>query len=129
MQSKLLIIESDNYFQVHLLQRLSDVGKWHILFAEHRIEALKIVREKNIDVVLLSLQDLKKEGLVILKELKDMCPLIEVITISGGDQITLSIEGMKLGAFCDFIVPFDFETLARRIKEARQQKMEMLKTR
>ena len=129
MQGKLLIIESDSYLRVHLVQRLSDIGKWHILMAEHRIEALKIVGEKNVDVILLSFKDFKKEGIIILKELKDMCPLTEVITISSRDQIPLSIEGMKLGAFDDFIVPFDFETLARRIKEARQQKMEMLKTR
>jgi DNA-binding NtrC family response regulator len=36
----------------------------------------------------------------------------------------LSIEGMKLGAFDDFIVPFDLESLIRRIREAHQQKKE-----
>jgi DNA-binding NtrC family response regulator len=92
------------------------------LFADNRFEAVTIVREKNIDVVLLSLKDFKREGLIILAEIKDVCPPIEVITISGGDQITLSIEGMKLGVFDDFIVPFEFETLARRMQEALSEK-------
>lgn len=122
MQGKLLIIESDNYFRIHLIQRLSGVNKWHILFADNRFEAVTTVREKNIDVVLLSLKDFKREGLIILAEIKDICPPIEVITISGGDQITLSIEGMKLGVFDDFIVPFEFETLARRMQEALSEK-------
>lgn len=124
MQVKLLIIESDNYFRNHLVKRLSDKDKWSMLFAEHRIETLKMVRNKNIDVVLLSLKDLKNEGLIILRELKNICPLIEVITISRADQITLSIEGMKLGAFDDVIVPFDVETLILRIQEAHEKKIE-----
>jgi DNA-binding NtrC family response regulator len=128
MRVNLLIVESDNFFSKNLARRLPDENKWRILFAEHRIEALKIVKRKNVDVVLLGLKDLKKEGLMILKELKNIRPLTEVITINRSDQITLSIEGMKLGAFDDFIVPFDLESLVRRIREAHQKKKENEKT-
>ena len=55
---------------------------------------------------------------MILKALKRIRPLIEVITINRSDQMALSIEGMKLRAFDDFIVPFDLESLVRRIQEA-----------
>ena len=126
MQMNLLIIESDNFFRKNLAQRLPDEKKCRILFAEHRIEALNIVKRKNIDVVLLSLKDLKKEGLMILKELKTVRPLTEVITISRSDQIALSIEGMKLGAFDDFIVPFDLESLFRQIQKAYRKKKKKL---
>ncbi len=124
MRVNLLIVESDNFFRKNLARRLPDEKNWRILFAEHRIEAIKIVKREKIDVVLLGLKDLKKEGLMILKEVKNIRPLTEVITINRSDQIALSIEGMKLGAFDDFIVPFDLESLVRRIREAHQKKKE-----
>jgi DNA-binding NtrC family response regulator len=97
---------------------------WRVLFAEDQIEAIKIVKRKNVDVVLLGLKGLKKEGLMLLQEIKKIRPLTEVITLCNPDQMILSIEGMKLGAFDDFIVPFDLESLIRRIREAHQQKKE-----
>lgn len=123
MQVNLLIIESDNYFRKYLIRRLPE-KRWRVLFAGDQIEAIKIVKRKNIDVVLLSLTELKKEGLMILKEIKKIRPLTEVITLCSSDQIILSIEGMKLGAFDDFLVPFDLESLVRRIREANQKKKE-----
>ena len=122
MRVNLLIVESDYFFRKNLARRLPDEKKWRILFAGHLIEAVKIVKRENIDVVLLGLKDLKKEGLTILKEVKNIRPLTEIITINSSDQIALSIEGMKLGAFDDFIVPFDLESLVRRIQEAHQKK-------
>lgn len=122
MKVNLLIIEADNFFGKNLAQRLPDEKKWRVLFAEHQIEAMRIIKSKNIDVVLLGLKALKKEGLMILKEIKTICPLTEVITINSADQIALSIEAMKLGAFDDFIVPFDLESLVRRVCEAYQHK-------
>lgn len=122
MSLNLLIIESDNFFRNNLARRLPTENNWWILFAEDRIEALKIVKNNNIDVVLLGLKDLKKEGLIILKELKKVRPLTEVITINRAEQIALAIEGMKMGAFDDFIVPLDLESLVRRIQDAYRQK-------
>jgi len=45
-----------------------------------------------------------------------------VITINSGDQISLSIEGMKLGVFDDFLMPLDLDSLISRIREAYQAK-------
>lgn len=127
MRLNLLIVESDNFFRKNLARRLPDEKNWRVLFAGHLIEAIKIVKRENIDVVLLGLKDLKKEGLMILKEIKNIRPRTEIITINSSDQIDLSIEGMKLGAFDDFIVPFDLESLVRRIREAHQKKKRLKK--
>ena len=121
MVLNLLIIEADDFFRKNLVQRLND-ERWRILFVENQIEAIKMIKRKKIDVVLLGLKGLKKEGLMLLKDIKNTRSLIEVITINTSDQIILSIESMKMGAFDDFIVPFDIESLTRRIWEAHQKK-------
>lgn len=121
MVVNLLIIESDRFFGNGLVRRLTD-ETWQILLADRLSDAKKIVKRKNIDVVVLGLNTLKREGLAILKMIKKTRPLTEVIIINSSEQIALSIEGMKLGAFDDFMVPFDLDSLRLRIQDACQQK-------
>ena len=70
----------------------------------------------------MSLNDLKKEGMALIKMIKKKHPVVQVITINSGDQISLSIEGMKLGVFDDFLMPLDLDSLISRIREAYQAK-------
>ena len=121
MGFKILIVETDSVFCENLAKRLS--GKdTHIWIADRMAEVKKIVKRNNIDVVLLSLTSLKTEGLAILKMIKKTRPLTEVITINGSGQVGLSIEGMKLGAFDDFMGPFAIDSLTGRIHDAFVQK-------
>ena len=121
MVVNLLIIESDRFLGNGVVRRLTDEN-WQILLADRLSDAKKIVKRKNIDVVVLGLNTLKREGLAILKMIKKTRPLTEVIIINSSEQIALSIEGMKLGAFDDFMVPFDLDSLRLRIQDACQQK-------
>jgi len=121
MRVNLLIIEADSLFRSNLAKRLPDEN-WVVLFADQPAEAMKIIKIKNVDVVLLGLKDLKREGLVLLKRIKKIRPLTEIITINSPEQIDLSIEGMRLGAFDDFIIPFELESIVRRIREAHLKK-------
>ena len=43
-------------------------------------------------------------------------------------HLSLSIEGMRLGAFDDLLMPFDIETLLSRIKAADQHRQNQKKT-
>jgi len=73
-------------------------------------------------VVLLSLNDFQKESMVLIKMIKKVRPAVQVITINSGDEISLSIEGMKLGVFDDLLMPLDLDALILRIQEAFQAK-------
>ncbi|MGD8981962.1 MAG: response regulator, partial [Desulfobacterales bacterium] len=84
----------------------------------------RILKRHPIDVVLLSLNDLKKEGMALIKMIKKKHPAVQVVTITSGDQISLSIEGMKLGVFDDFLMPLDLDSLVSRIRDAYQAKKE-----
>jgi two-component system, OmpR family, response regulator len=121
MEANILIVETDPVFRENLAKRLSG-DDCRILHADRITEAKKMVKRNNIDVVLLGLTSLKQEGLAILKMIKRIRPLTEVITINSSGQIALSIEGMKLGAFDDFMDPFTIDSLAGRIHEAWIQK-------
>jgi DNA-binding NtrC family response regulator len=121
MGINLLVIESDPSFRQSLCRRL-DAVPIHVFESDGDAGLKKKIKKHKIDVVLLSLGGLKEEGLALLRQIKKLNPLTEVILLNGGAQVSLSIEGMKLGAFDDFFVPFDIKKLVDRIKEAYRRK-------
>jgi len=118
-----LIIEADSILQEHLVRR-SKTKDWRIFKSRQQRDIKRILKKHTIDVVWLSLNDLKKEGMALIKMIKKKHPAVQVITINSGDQISLSIEGMKLGVFDDFFMPLDLDSLISRIQEAFQAKKE-----
>jgi len=123
MGAKLLIIESDDPFRRNISERLRQEN-YRVFEACQEIEANRIMQRKDIDVVLLGLRGLKHRGLSMLKAIKEARPLVEVILLIPSEELSLSIEGMKLGAFDDLMVPFDLETLLERIQAACRHKAE-----
>ena len=117
MGINLLVIESDRSFRRSLCRRLSGVPI-QVFESDGNAGLKKTIKQHKIDVVLLSLGGLKEEGLALLRQIKRFNPPTEVILLNGGAQVSLSIEGMKLGAFDDFFVPFDVKKLIDRIKDA-----------
>lgn len=107
--------------QEHLVRRLK-TQNWHILKSRQPKDIKRMLKKHPVDVVLLSLNDLKKEGMVLIKMIKKKHPAVQVITINSGDQISLSIEGMKSGVFDDFLMPLDLDSLISRIRDAYQAK-------
>ena len=117
MQHHLLIIEEDNSFRNSLAQRLN-MESFKVYTSARFQDIKRLIKRKPIDVVLLSLVELKEEGLEILSMVKHFVPSLEVILINASNAITLSIRGMKLGAYDDFLLPLDFKPLLDCIKEA-----------
>jgi len=117
----ILIIERDNRLHEHLAPHFK-IQNWHLFNVIQPKDIKRMMKKIAIDVVLICLTDLKKEGLVLIKMIKKMCPSVQVITVNSPDQISLSIEGMKLGVFDDFLMPLDLDSLILRIREACQAK-------
>lgn len=124
MQARVLIVETDEVFCRHLSQHL-ELKEYEVFEAVEAEDAGTVLENKRIDVALLDLRGLKHKGLSLLRAIKNLCPLTEVILITSSELLSLSIEGMKLGAFDDFLVPFDMETLIERIQEACQRKRKL----
>lgn len=126
MGINLLVIDSDRLFRQSLCSRLNAVPI-RVFESDGYSGLKKALKQHRIDVVLLSLGGLKTEGLGLLKQIKAFHPPTEVILLNGSSQVSLSIEGMKLGAFDDFFVPFDVGRLIDRVKDAYRRKRERSK--
>lgn len=119
VQVKILIVEADEVFRRNISQRLRLEGH-QIHEAGGENEAKLIIQRIDVDVVLLGLGKLKNCGMVLLREIKRFRRLTEVILLTPSEEhsLSLSIEGMKAGAFDELLVPFDMETLLERLGEA-----------
>lgn len=127
MGINLLIVDPDTGFRQSLCRHLV-AAPFEVFESDGRWGLKKHIKKHNIDVVLLSLNELREEGLALLRRIKRFRPLVEVILINGTGQLSYSIEGMKLGAFDDILVPFDLSRLTRRIRDAWERKREKEKT-
>jgi DNA-binding NtrC family response regulator len=121
METTVLVIEKNTLMRRCLTWKMQREG-WRVFAANDRSEALQAVRGNDIDVVLLGLTGFEYEALQILKTIKNVSPLTEIILLTGSGQISLAIQGMKLGAFDDILVPFNLESLLSQVQKAREHK-------
>ena len=122
---RILIVEADEMFRRNISQRLRLEGH-QIHEAGGESESKQIIQRIDVDVVLLGLGSLKKRGMALLREIKRFRPLTEVILLTPSEDhsLSLSIEGMKGGAFDELLVPFDMETLLERLGEAYEKRVQ-----
>lgn len=121
MAGRVLIIESDQTFRDSLAQWISG-NAFRVYGVADAEEAQQVARETEVDVAIIGLIGLGREGLGALKILKELSPLTEIILIAGTAQLPLAIEGMKLGAFDDFRPPIDMNELLSRVRDAFRKK-------
>ncbi len=117
MAIHLLIIEAEDRFRKNLYQRLKAEG-FRVDKANPADDVPTIVVKENIDVVLLGVDGLGENGLALIRPIKAGSPSTEVIIINDANHMNLSIAGMELGAFDDFMIPLDLDSLTKRLREA-----------
>jgi len=118
---KVLVVDDEEEFVDALSQRL-EVRGFTVLTAFNGDDALKTVREKPVDVVILDVLMPGKDGIQTLTEIKQLKPLVEVIMLTGHATVQTGIEGMKQGAFDYLLKPTDTEDLVAKINKANGRK-------
>jgi DNA-binding NtrC family response regulator len=101
-----------------------------ITLANNAQEALRILRERPVDVVVLDLKMPGMDGIQAVREIKRATPLVEVIMLTGHASVEAAIEGMELGAFDYLTKPVDIDELVYKLQDAyRKKSIEEEKTR
>jgi len=121
--TRVLIVDDEKDFVEIFALRLEEAGE-RVSSAHSGKECLKILSEKEIDVVILDIRMPGMDGIETLKEIKKGYPLVEVIMLTGHGTTETAVEGMKLGAFDYLIKPADFNDLAVKLEGARKRKDE-----
>ena len=114
---KILLVDDEERF-LETTQKLLVRKGYKILTAGSGTEALQILASQTIHVVILDVKMPGMDGLEVLKQIKMLHPLVEVIMLTGHGTVESAVDGMKSGA-TDFLVkPTDVEILIQKAEEA-----------
>lgn len=119
----ILVVDDEEDFVEMLSLRLEDAG--------HRVRSafdgdagLAALEKAECDVVLLDIRMPGKDGITVLKTIKTVHPVVEVILLTGHGTIDTAVEGLKSGAFDYVQKPARFEELLGKLEAARDRKAE-----
>lgn len=84
--------------------------------------ALDMIAKKNYDVVLLDVKLPGRDGIEILREIKRMTPLTEVVILTGHATVESGINGIKYGAFDYLMKPMELDPLFEKLNAAYERK-------
>lgn len=122
MEYTILVIEDEPLQLKNLSEALEKQG-YNVLSSESSAKGIKIVQEKAVDLVLTDFKMPEKNGLEVLREVKQINPDISVIIITAYGDVETAVKVMKEGAFDYLTKPIEFEELDIIIKKALERKM------
>ncbi|RJP16598.1 MAG: response regulator [Candidatus Abyssobacteria bacterium SURF_5] len=91
------------------------------------LDALRILKESPIDVVLLDVKMPGIDGIEALRKIKEEHPDIEVILLTGHVSVESEVEGLKLGASGYLMKPISIEEMHLKVKDAFYKKQAKVK--
>jgi len=124
-QYSVLIVDDEEEFREMTVKRLSkrDLA---CESAANGTLALEMIAAKNYDVILLDIKMPGRDGIEILREIKKITPLTEVVMLTGHASVESGINGIKYGAFDYLMKPIDLELLFEKLNAANEHRQMQL---
>jgi DNA-binding NtrC family response regulator len=116
-----LLVDDEEEFLETLVKRLAK-RKLMVTGVTNAQDAIRILNEKPIDVVVLDVKMPGMDGLEALREIKNTSPQVEVIMLTGHANMEAAIQGMELGAFDYLMKPMDIDELLYKLQDAYKKK-------
>ena len=107
---KILIVDDEAFIRENLERILAEDG-YRPFSTDNGEDALKLVGEEEVDLVLLDLNLGSKSGLDVLKTLREVDPEVLVIIITGYGTVESAVEALKMGAYDYIKKPFKADAI------------------
>ncbi len=114
---KILIVDDEAFIRENLERILAEDG-YRPLSTDSPDDAVKIVAEEEISLVLLDLNLGNRSGLDVLKAMKEVDPDVLVIIITGYGTVESAVEALKIGAYDYIKKPFKADAIHLIVKLA-----------
>jgi two-component system NtrC family response regulator len=113
----ILIVDDEKNYLVVLEALLSPEG-YEIVTSEKAQEALRMIQEADVDLVLTDMKMPGMTGMELLEEAKKIKPEVPVIMMTAYGTIEMAVEAMKKHAYDYITKPFQNEELKLTIRKA-----------
>jgi len=115
---KRILIADDEEIVIRSCLRILSEDEYNIDTAQNGLEAIEKVAANDYDMLILDIMMPKLTGMEVLQRVKETHPDMDVIMITGLNQIDTAVKAMKLGAFDYLPKPFDPEELEMVVTRA-----------
>ncbi len=118
-----ILIADDNAMDRQLLAELlgSADDNIEVLTASDGVGACTLLEKEGFDVVMTDLKMPGCDGLEVLKKVKSFDPAIEVVLISGYEDVSSAVEAMKSGAFDYLVKPLELDHVLVLLEKLRER--------
>lgn len=115
--SKILIVDDEKIALKNLDHVMKKEG-YDVTATQSGQNALKLLEERQFDVVLTDLKMEKVDGMQVLNKARELYPDTEVIMITGFATLESAVDAMKHGAFYYIAKPFKLDEVRKVVREA-----------
>ncbi len=127
-KTRVLIVDDEQEFAKTLAERMQTRGlQAEAVFSGD--EAVRVVKSKPLDVVVLDLAMPGMDGIETLKKMLAINPDLQVIMLTGQATVGKGVEAVKEGAFEFLEKPIRMEALVEKIGKAKSRSTEISESR
>ncbi len=112
---RVLVVDDDEAIRVSLSRGLGREG-YEVALAADGAAALRIAKERSVDLVVLDLVLPKLDGLAVCRELRAQDTTLPIVILTARDSVPDRVAGLEIGADDYLVKPFAFEELLARIR-------------
>ncbi|MGB2815357.1 MAG: response regulator [Dehalococcoidales bacterium] len=127
-KTRVLVVDDEETVRV-LLQRILQAAGYEVATAANGKEALSVIADGGIDVVMLDIKMPGLSGVEVLGKISADWPDLCVIMVTAVADAQTAVTAMKLGAYDYITKPFDQDEALRKIHQAVANWQERLKLR
>jgi DNA-binding NtrC family response regulator len=122
MNNGTILVIEDETVQLQTLTGFLQKQRFDVIGSLSGPEGIEIARERNIDLVLTDYRMPGKNGLEVLREIKNINPEIVVILMTAYGTEGIAVQAMKEGAFDYLTKPIDLDELEIIVRKALERK-------
>ena len=116
METVLIVDDEKNYPPI--LSAVLEEEGFETLSANSGQEALDILKDSEIDIVLTDMKMPSMDGIELLERVKKMDPDLPVIMMTAHGTVEKAVEAMQKGAYSYLLKPFDNDRMVLYVKKA-----------
>jgi two-component system response regulator AtoC len=118
MPKQTILVVDDEAKMRRLLEIMLTQMDYAVLQAGNGLEALAVLEQQAVDLIITDLKMPKLDGIGLLKQLRELANNIPVIVVTAYGTVETAVDAMKYGA-SDYIVrPFELDTVEAAVQQA-----------
>ena len=117
MSVRILVVDDEEVVRLSCSRVLTSAG-YTVETATDGIEALKLVKGEEYDLIIIDIMMPELDGFTVLQAIREVRPDVLFIVITGLDQTSMSLRAAEMGAAAYVAKPFDPDELLSKVTHA-----------